>query len=121
MMTNEKKPIALIVEDDENLANAFGYALDSFDVTIFYHGDKALEWLKEGNTPKVAVLDLNLPGVSGSDLLDYIRAQENLKDTRVFLATANHNLADSLCEQADLVLLKPVGYQQLQLLADRFK
>jgi len=121
-MSAEKKPLALIVEDDENLANAFAYALDAFEVKVFYHGGQALEWLQEkGHVASVVVLDLNLPGVPGSEILDYIREQESMKDTRVFLATANHLLSSSLRSKADLVLLKPIGFKQLQLLANRFK
>jgi len=62
-----------------------------------------------------------LPGVPGSEILDYIRAQKRLEKTRVFLATANHLLSSSLRDKADLVLLKPIGFKQLQLLANRFK
>ena len=32
-MADNTKPIALIVEDDENLANAFAYALDKYENT----------------------------------------------------------------------------------------
>jgi len=120
-MTEEKKPIALVVEDDENLANAFGYALEAFDVKVIYDGGEAVQWLQEGHIPAVVVLDLNLPGVPGSEILDYIRAKESLDATRVFLATANHQLAEKLQNQADLVLLKPIGFKQLQQLANRFK
>ncbi|MCP4143388.1 MAG: response regulator [Chloroflexi bacterium] len=121
LFLNKEKPLALVVEDDENLANAFGYALEVFDVKIIYDGSAAMEWLREGNTPSVVVLDLNLPGVSGEDILTYIRAIERFSDTRVFLASANHLLSKSLRDQADLVLLKPIGFRQLQLLANRFK
>jgi DNA-binding response OmpR family regulator len=120
-MTEPSKPIALVVEDDENLANAFGYALEAFDVKIIFHGGEALDWLKNGNVPNVVVLDLNLPGAQGTDILDFIRAEERLKSVRVIVTTANDRVAETLHGQADLVLLKPVGYRQLQELADRLK
>ena len=121
-MSEETKPLALIVEDDENLANAFAYALEDFEVKVFYHGGEAMEWLQgEDHAPKVVVLDLNLPGISGDKILKYIRSQERMEKTRVFLATANHMLSESLRDEADLVLLKPIGFKQLQLLANRFK
>jgi DNA-binding response OmpR family regulator len=118
-MTETRKPIALVVEDDQNLANAFGYSLEAFDVKIINHGGKALEWLKEGNLPKVVVLDLNLPGARGTDILDYLRAEERFKSVRVIVTTANDRVAERLHSRADLVLLKPVGYRQLQELANR--
>ena len=48
-------------------------------------------------------------------------AQERMTKTRVFLASANDLLSESLREKADLVLLKPVGFKQLQMLANKFK
>lgn len=120
-MTNTKKPIALVIEDDENLANAFGYALEAFDVRVIYHGREALDWLQKENSPKVVILDLNLPGVRGTDILDYIRSEDRLKDVRVIVTTANDRVAETLHGLADLVLLKPVGYRQLQELANRLK
>jgi len=120
-LTETEKPIALVVEDDENLANAFGYALEAFDVTVIYHGREALDWLKDGNTPKVVVLDLNLPGARGTEILDYLRSEERFDAVRVIVTTANDRVAEILQGQADLILLKPVGFRQLQDLANRLK
>lgn len=120
-MSEKEKPLILIVEDDENLANAFAYTLDEFDVKVFYDGSQALSWLQtEGNIPKIVVLDLNLPGVPGSEILDYVRSQDRMEETRVFLASADHLLSSALREQADIVLQKPIGFKQLQQLVKKF-
>ena len=120
-MSNEEKPLILIVEDDENLANAFAYTLEEFDVKVCYDGSDALSWLQvEENVPKIVVLDLNLPGVPGSKILDYVREQERMENTRVFLASADHLLSSALREKADLVLQKPIGFRQLQQLVSKF-
>ena len=118
---SKNTPQVLIVEDDENLATAFGYALEEFDVTVINHGGEALAWLQvDSNIPAIVVLDLNLPGVPGNKILDYIRSQERLAKTRVFLASADHLLSSALREKADLVLQKPIGFKQLQQLANKF-
>ena len=120
-MTADSTPLALIVEDDENLANAFAYALDEFSLKVFYHGGEALMWLQgDGNIPAVIVLDLNLPGVPGSEILDYVRSQDRMAKTRVFIASADHLLTSALRQKADIVLQKPIGFKQLQQLAKRF-
>jgi two-component system repressor protein LuxO len=120
-MTKDKNALILIVEDDENLANAFAYILDEFDVKVCYDGSEAMTWLEtETNIPKVVLLDLNLPGVPGSEILDYIRSQERMAKTRVFLASADHLLSGVLREKADLVLQKPVGASQLKQLVEKF-
>jgi CheY-like chemotaxis protein len=65
------------------------------------------------------VLDLHLPEVSGSEILAAIRANASLAHTKVVLATADHLTAESLREDADLVLLKPISFKQLRDLSGR--
>jgi CheY-like chemotaxis protein len=62
-----------------------------------------------------------MPHVTGDILLKQIRSDERLKNTRVFLATADANMASYLRDQAELVLLKPIGFFQLKELAERFR
>ncbi len=116
------KPLALIIEDDENQADIFTLALQSaeFETETIMDGKVALTRLSEV-VPAVVVLDLNLPHVSGDKILHQIRADERLADTRVMLATANALLAESLREESDIVLLKPISPTQLRDLASRLR
>jgi two-component system chemotaxis response regulator CheY len=50
-------------------------------------GDVALEKLKQGKFDFV-ITDWNMPNMTGLDLLKNIRADENLKDLKVLLVTA---------------------------------
>jgi DNA-binding response OmpR family regulator len=118
-MTN---PFALIVEDDPKLAFIFGEALQiaNFEVEVVQDGKVALDRLSV-TTPAVVVLDLHLPQLSGVDILTYIRANERLVRTKVILATADAIRAEQLRGKADLVLLKPISFNQLSILARRFR
>jgi len=69
--------------------------------------------------PQIVVLDLNLPGISGADILAHIRADKRLSKTHVILATADERQAETLTDDADIVLLKPVSPTQLRELALR--
>jgi DNA-binding response OmpR family regulator len=113
-------PLAFIVEDDEDASVIFANALQEagFECEIIRTGDKALVWLAE-TVPAVVVLDLELPGVSGAEILRQIRADARLAQTHVIIATAYPDLAVGLEETADLVLFKPVSYVQLRDLAKR--
>lgn len=115
-------PLALIIEDEADLADIFAKAIQSaeFDVQIIRRGDAALERLKR-IAPDLVVLDLHLPGVKGADILARIRDDEKLASTRVIIATANPRMAEDLRDQADLILLKPIGYLQLRDLAQRLR
>ena len=117
-MTN---PLALIIEDDKRQATIFGLALkNDFEVEVIEDGGTALSRLAQ-ISPAVVILDLHLPEVSGEQILQYIRSQEHLTQTRVILATADAVLAQSLTEQTDLVLLKPISVSQIRQFARRFR
>jgi two-component system alkaline phosphatase synthesis response regulator PhoP len=115
-------PLALIIEDDENLADIFSLALRraQFEVEIVGEGKTALARLAE-TVPAVVVLDLHLPHVPGETILEQIRADSRLAHTRVILATADAFMAGELREAADLVLLKPISPSQLRELASRLR
>jgi CheY-like chemotaxis protein len=117
-----KKPLAYIVEDNKDTVTIFRGALElaEYDVEVAYDGAVAQKRLDE-IVPDLIILDLHIPNVSGDRVLKQIRSDERLKDTRVFLATADANMAGQLRDQAELVLLKPIGFSQLRDLAERFR
>jgi DNA-binding response OmpR family regulator len=113
-------PLALIIEDHEDSGIIFANALleAGFESEIIRDGEKALAWLAE-TTPAVVVLDLELPRVSGLEILRQIRADARLAGIHVIIATAFPDLAVGLEDKADLVLIKPISYTQLRDLAKR--
>ena len=112
-------PLVLIVEDDPTQNQIFTLTLESdFEVETYTDGDTASARLKEV-APALLVLDLNLPGVPGREILAQVRADERMIDTHVILTTADEQQADMLYKQADLVLLKPISPGQLKDLAKR--
>lgn len=115
------KPLVFIVEDDLQLSRIFTLALsESFEVETMVDGAQALARLLE-TVPYLVVLDINLPGASGSEILHSIRANSRLASTRVILATADSRQAYDLQDKADIVLLKPVSIMQLRDLSERLK
>ena len=102
--TSNKRPLALIIEDDQEQADIFAQALEraEFEAEIIYDGTAALERLA-AVTPALVVLDLQLPYVLGEDIL----------------ATADPLRARLLREKSDLILIKPVSFFQLSELAAR--
>ncbi len=113
------KPLALIVEDDPQLSEIISITLQpDFDLESCADGNIAIMRLKNV-VPRIVILDLNLPGRSGRDILTYIHSDERFKKTRVILTTADSRQAEILRNEADIVLLKPVSPRQLQDLALR--
>ena len=117
---NTQKPIALIIEDDEDLSIIFSEALNAagFQTETIRNGQLALERLREV-TPEVVSLDMHLPGVSGLDILKFIRAEKRLALTNVVVTTADAVMAEQVRETADFVLIKPITFGQLRDLTAR--
>jgi len=116
-----KESVALIVEDDPDLIHIFARALEisEYKTHTVSTGEDALKVLAEFE-PDIVVLDLHLPGISGGEILQTIREDGRLRQTRVILATADYRTAEDLRDQADLVLLKPISFKQLRDLSARF-
>ena len=116
------KPLALIVEDNEQLATTFAEAAREagYNTEIVRSGDGALNRLAS-LVPDLVILDLHLPRVKGSEVLEHIRSDPRLSATQVIVSTAHSGEASMVQEKADLVLLKPIGYEQLRDLAARLQ
>lgn len=113
------KPLALIIEDDPEIATILSISLkNEFEVESITDGNLAITRLAQV-VPVLIVLDLHLPEISGMDIFTHIRADARLRETKVIVCSADALRADVLRSQADLVLLKPVSPGQLRELACR--
>lgn len=113
--------LALIIEDNIELAYIYGAALEALD----YHtenitdGKKALQRLTE-IVPDLIILDMNLPHVSGHYIYKKLRSDDHFAHTPIIIATANQLIADALREEIgglDRLLVKPVSPSQLRTVA----
>jgi DNA-binding response OmpR family regulator len=119
---SEKNPVALIIEDNEDVAHICRIALEQakFEVEIAQDGQIALERLAT-ITPALILLDLHLPYISGQQVLHYIYAQEYAPRPRVVLATADLLKGEKLQNEVDFVLMKPFGFIKLYELAKELR
>ena len=117
-----QKPIALIIEDDRDIVALFRQVLDmsGYKTEIALHGQVALEHLSD-TKPDIVLLDLNLPGISGIEILETMDADPRLKDVPVIVITAHAQIAATLPVEPDLILFKPVNINQLSNLAQRLR
>lgn len=116
--------LALIVEDDEDLASIFAEALRGigYEVELVADGRAAEERLKTGIVPFLILLDMHLPHISGADLLtNLIKRDERFAKTMVIITTADARMGDTYGDQVDFVLIKPISFVQLRDLTSRLK
>ncbi|MDZ7726294.1 MAG: response regulator [Candidatus Campbellbacteria bacterium] len=82
---NDKKKV-LAVEDDLFLKELLAGKLsdDEFDVSYAATGEDALE-LADSEKPDIILLDILLPGMSGFEVLEKLKADEGTKDIPVVI------------------------------------
>lgn len=117
-----EKPFALIIEDERDIAALFRHVLDiaGYHTEIILHGREAIRRLSSVR-PDIVLLDLHLPSVSGTQILEHMRADSKLKSVPVVVITAYARDAESLPVEPDLVLMKPVNLEQLSNLVQRLR
>ena len=115
--------LALIIEDDEDLANIFAEALRGVGVEVEHVADGKLaqERLRNGAVPYLVLLDMHLPHVSGAELLTDTKKDERFNKTIIIITTADARMGESYGEMADFVLIKPISFVQLRDLTHRLK
>ncbi len=91
----------LLVEDDEIDAMAFTRAVSlnapEDSVVVVRDGEEAIEWLAEergSRLPKLVFLDLNLPRMSGFEVLRKLRDNERLAPLVVFAYSSSSHEID---------------------------
>lgn len=117
-----KKPFAWVIEDDVVLAEIFSTALGlaGFEAAIIADSRQAMAKVLE-RKPALITLDVQMPHVSGIDILRQIRAHEMLRDIKVIIVTASAQALQDIDIEAmaDIVVMKPIALHQLVDLAGR--
>jgi CheY-like chemotaxis protein len=82
----------LVVEDDINGQDVARGILEHYDITVDVADDamQALELLRD-NRYTAAIIDLSLPGMSGWELLEAMRADKSTADLPCVATTAYHS------------------------------
>lgn len=113
----------VLVCDNENILRRLVRAtLSDSEVSVLEacDGDEALELARQ-HRPDLVILDVMMPGRTGLDVLEELRRDPELADTRVIVLTARAQVADrdaALDAGADRFLAKPFSPSELAEVAD---
>ena len=99
------------MEDETDIAQLLKLKIESMGNKAEWvsSGEKALEFMKERNY-NLLVLDWMLPGLSGIELIQMIRAEKSMKDTPILMLTAKSdpgNIVEAFEMGADDYVTKP--------------
>ena len=109
----------LVVDDEPDIVALVAYHLAKagYRVTTAASGTDALDSARR-ERPSLIVLDLMLPGMSGYEVLEQLRANDATRDVAVLMLTARREESDrirGLSLGADDYLTKPFSPQELVL------
>lgn len=81
----------LIIDDNRTTADALGQMLAvlGFKMRLAYGSNAAMSILGTGFTPRFICLDINMPGVNGTEILAYLRREPRLMSVPVFIITSD--------------------------------
>ena len=106
----------LIVEDEKQLCDTVAKSLynSGYEVDACYDGNEALDFIL-GEGYDLVVLDLNLPGMDGMDILRELRKHNN--ETKVLILSARSQISDKvegLDAGANDYMEKPFHLEELE-------
>ena len=81
----------LIIDDNRQTADALNQMLGvlGFKARVAYGSSSAMELLGTSFTPKFIRLDINMPGVDGTEILAYLKREPRLMPVPVFVITSD--------------------------------
>ncbi len=105
----------LVVEDDgavlELLEETF--ELDGLEVSTASSGDQALRKLEAGPLPDMVVLDMNMPGIHGTEVLRRMKSDPRWADIPVAAISGSERAEFRLAAEPDAFLSKPFDMEAL--------
>lgn len=110
----------LAADDDEAVASVLGRLLRrwGYDAIVVGNGAEAWRILKQGDGPRIVILDWDMPGLSGLEVCRLLRATPHGANAYVLMLTgrlAKDDIVEALESGADDFLSKPYDARELQL------
>lgn len=108
-----------IIDDDEEMGRAIGLMLQLLDceTTLFFSARSAVQALLTGKKPQLMIVDINMPEVSGLDLIEFLRRRPEWKDLPIVMLSSE--AADTMIDKAlqlgaDTYVVKPVTLEEIE-------
>jgi two-component system chemotaxis response regulator CheY len=108
-----------IVDDDEEMTRAVKLMLQLIDceATGYLNARSATQALLAGKRPDLMILDINMPEVSGLDLLEFLRRRAEWKNLPVIMLSteaADVTVDKAMKLGANGYVMKPVTIEELE-------
>jgi FixJ family two-component response regulator len=108
-----------VIDDDEEMGRAIGLMLKllACEATLFLGARPVVKSLLTGKRPYLMIVDINMPEISGLDLVEFLRRRPEWKDMPIVILSseASDVMVDkALHYGADCYITKPVTLEELE-------
>jgi DNA-binding response OmpR family regulator len=113
----------LLIIDDEPAIRLLlrQFFMEKYEVVLLDGGKQASQWLESNKTIPIIILDLNMPEVSGLDVIKIVRGSKHHQNAPIIVLSAKESSADRiLCLRsgADDYMVKPFNPEELDARVD---
>lgn len=109
---------ALIIDDNRETADGLQKILSLFEIEAeIAYGSMAGMAALEKYTPEVVFLDINMPGVSGLEIMAYIKREPRLAEVPVIIITSDDQEETTEKVRAGgalAMIIKPITYAAVE-------
>lgn len=107
----------LIADDEPNIVVSLEYMMkrEGYEVLVARDGQSALETIRR-ERPRLVLLDAMMPGMSGFEVCEAVRADADVRDTRILMLTAkgrDTDIARGVGVGVDAYITKPFSTRDL--------
>ncbi|MBI3177661.1 MAG: response regulator [Chloroflexi bacterium] len=110
---------AFVVDDNRNSAEVLSKMLMMLDIEpLICLGPREAIQRLSGDLPDVILLDVNMPGISGLEVVRYIRRDPRIANLPVIIVSSDAQtieVANAISAGANVFLPKPVNFENLEL------
>lgn len=91
-----KKSI-LLLDDKETIGKLVSIYLSSeYEVVYFCDGVQGLQWLEEGNTPDLIILDIRMPNMRGDEFLRHVKKHNVYQSIPVVILSGEESTTERI-------------------------
>lgn len=107
-----------IVDDDDEMSHAVKLMLNLLEceVQVFRSARSASKELLAGKRPDILLLDINMPEVTGIDMLEFVRMRQEWSELPIIMLsseTTDLQVDEAMEMGADAYIFKPVTIDEL--------